>query len=263
MASRGDDGQITFRDWHPVGVEEYGYVAPDPLEPGYHLRRQGHAVRPPHRPGPERRAGSGAQRQVSIPAHRSGAVLAGRSARALPRRQRAVQDDERRAQAGTSSAPTCRARSPTSRRASASIRTRRTKRATAPRRDLHRRARPTRTSNTIWAGTDDGLIHVTRDGGKTWTNVTPPGLTPWSKVSLIDAGRIRRRHGLRRGQSHPLRRPASRTSIARTTAARPGGRSSGASRQRAGQCRPRSPVRKGLLFAGTERYGSRLLQRRR
>ena len=33
MPSRGDDGQITFRDWHPVGVEEYGYVAPDPLDP--------------------------------------------------------------------------------------------------------------------------------------------------------------------------------------------------------------------------------------
>ena len=32
-SSRGDDGQITFRDWHPVGVEEYGYVAPDPLDP--------------------------------------------------------------------------------------------------------------------------------------------------------------------------------------------------------------------------------------
>ena len=28
--------------------------------------------------------------------------------------------------------------------------------------------------NVIWAGTDDGLIHVTRDGGKTWKNVTPP-----------------------------------------------------------------------------------------
>ena len=31
--SRGRDGQITFRDWHPVGVEEYGYVAVDPLNP--------------------------------------------------------------------------------------------------------------------------------------------------------------------------------------------------------------------------------------
>ncbi|HSR15276.1 MAG TPA: glycosyl hydrolase, partial [Gemmatimonadales bacterium] len=33
ISSRGDDGQITFREWHPVGVEEYGYVAPDPLDP--------------------------------------------------------------------------------------------------------------------------------------------------------------------------------------------------------------------------------------
>ncbi|MGZ3838787.1 MAG: WD40/YVTN/BNR-like repeat-containing protein, partial [Flavisolibacter sp.] len=33
IASRGNDGEITFREWHPVGVEEYGYVAPDPLNP--------------------------------------------------------------------------------------------------------------------------------------------------------------------------------------------------------------------------------------
>jgi hypothetical protein len=43
-------------------------------------------------------------------------------------------------------------------------------------------------AGTIWAGTDDGLVHVTRDGGRTWTNVTPPGLRAWDKVSQIDAG---------------------------------------------------------------------------
>ena len=32
-STRGNDGAITFRDWHPVGVIEYGYVAPDPLDP--------------------------------------------------------------------------------------------------------------------------------------------------------------------------------------------------------------------------------------
>jgi len=42
---------------------------------------------------------------------------------------------------------------------------------------------------TLWAGTDDGLIHLTRDGGKTWTNVTPAALTPWSKVSILEASR--------------------------------------------------------------------------
>lgn len=39
----------------------------------------------------------------------------------------------------------------------------------------------------IWVGTDDGLIHITRDGGKNWTNVTPKGLPEWSLISQIDA----------------------------------------------------------------------------
>jgi photosystem II stability/assembly factor-like uncharacterized protein len=43
-------------------------------------------------------------------------------------------------------------------------------------------------ASTLWAGTDDGLIHITRDDGKTWTNVTPPDMTSWSKVSQIEAG---------------------------------------------------------------------------
>ena len=43
-------------------------------------------------------------------------------------------------------------------------------------------------AQTVWVGTDDGLIHVTRDDGKTWQNVTPPEMTAWSKVSQIEAG---------------------------------------------------------------------------
>ncbi len=40
---------------------------------------------------------------------------------------------------------------------------------------------------TIWIGTDDGLIHLTNDDGKAWQNVTPPALTSWSKVVMLDA----------------------------------------------------------------------------
>jgi photosystem II stability/assembly factor-like uncharacterized protein len=39
----------------------------------------------------------------------------------------------------------------------------------------------------IWAGSDTGLIHLTRDGGQSWKDVTPKGLTAWSKISLIEA----------------------------------------------------------------------------
>jgi len=41
---------------------------------------------------------------------------------------------------------------------------------------------------TVWVGTDDGLIYVTRDDGKSWQDVTPPPNTPWRKVSQIEAG---------------------------------------------------------------------------
>jgi photosystem II stability/assembly factor-like uncharacterized protein len=41
--------------------------------------------------------------------------------------------------------------------------------------------------NVIWAGSDDGLVHVTRDGGKNWTDITPPDLPPFARVSLIEA----------------------------------------------------------------------------
>jgi photosystem II stability/assembly factor-like uncharacterized protein len=42
------------------------------------------------------------------------------------------------------------------------------------------------TAGVIWAGSDDGLIHVTQNSGKTWTDVTPKGLPQWSRISMID-----------------------------------------------------------------------------
>jgi len=41
--------------------------------------------------------------------------------------------------------------------------------------------------NVIWAGSDDGLMHVTRNGGQTWTNVTPKDMPDFGRVSIIDA----------------------------------------------------------------------------
>ncbi len=44
-------------------------------------------------------------------------------------------------------------------------------------------------AGTIWAGTDDGLVHLTRDGGEKWRNVTPKGIPEWGTVSTIEASR--------------------------------------------------------------------------
>ena len=43
--------------------------------------------------------------------------------------------------------------------------------------------------NTIWAGSDDGKVHITRDGGKSWQDITPKGLPKFSRVSIIDESR--------------------------------------------------------------------------
>src|SRR5438445_712685 len=43
------------------------------------------------------------------------------------------------------------------------------------------------TPGLYWAGSDDGLVHVSRDGGKRWRNVTPPGVKPFTLISIIEA----------------------------------------------------------------------------
>jgi hypothetical protein len=45
-------------------------------------------------------------------------------------------------------------------------------------------------ADEVWAGSDTGLLHLTRDGGKTWQNVTPPGVGEWSKIAMIEASRF-------------------------------------------------------------------------
>ena len=104
-ASRGNDGQITFRDWHPVGVEEYGYVAPDPLNPNFIYG--GKVTRYDRRTGASRRTSvhwrQGLRKGMAdyrYAAHRPAGVFHRRSARAFLRRQRAVQDDRRRQELG-------------------------------------------------------------------------------------------------------------------------------------------------------------------
>jgi len=47
-------------------------------------------------------------------------------------------------------------------------------------------------NDEIWIGTDDGVVQLTRDGGKSWHDITPPGVAPWSKISRIDVSALAR-----------------------------------------------------------------------
>ena len=48
----------------------------------------------------------------------------------------------------------------------------------------------------FWCGSDDGLLHLSRDGGATWTNITPPDLPEWTVISMLEVS-PHRRHCLR------------------------------------------------------------------
>ena len=105
-ASRSDFGSITFRDWTTVGVEEYGYVAPDPLHPNLIYGGKVDGVRSHHRPDARRLTGSLAHRKVPLQSHRPVDFLSRRSARALSRIECPVRHPRRRQQlAGNQSRP--------------------------------------------------------------------------------------------------------------------------------------------------------------
>ena len=58
----------------------------------------------------------------------------------------------------------------------------------------------------IWAGSDDGLLHITKDGGKNWTNITPPDMGEWSMFTMIEPVAARQSHRLRHRHALQKRR---------------------------------------------------------
>ena len=192
VASRSMDGQITFHDWHPVNIQEYGIAAPDPRDPDMvygssrntvtlYNRKTGQTTQV----GPDMSArgpnGESYNRNVrTMPLHwspvnpdllfyTSNAVWKTmdrghswtRISPDLARQTWAVPANAGKYAAGVTSAPlgVITALSPSPRSVA-----------------------------VLWAGTDDGNIQVTMNGGTTWTNVTPAAITPWTRIFNIEAG---------------------------------------------------------------------------
>ena len=185
VASRGDNGAITFRDWHPVGVEEYGYVAPDPLHPGVIFGGKvsrfsegtGNVqqVGPSALPGKYRFLRTAPLLFSTVDSHvlYLGAQMVLKTVNGGHSWQQISPDLSR----ATWQVP-----------ATVGVFTEQNQERGNRRGVVYTVAPSYRDINVIWAGTDDGLIHVTRDAGAHWRDVTPPELTPWSKISLLDAG---------------------------------------------------------------------------
>ena len=153
---------------------------------------------------------------------------------------------------GRRSAPISRAPIPAFRRTSTRRRPRRSI-ATASAASSTRSRRRRSPRRLLWIGTDDGLIQVTTDDGKTWQNVTPPALTPWSRVTTIEASHFDAngayasvdRHQLQDFEPYIYRTRDMGKTWQKITNGLPAGVYVHVVKE--------DPERRGLLFAGTER----------
>ena len=251
VASRGNDGMITFREWHPVGVEEYGYAVPDPLNAD--IIYGGKVTRYNRKTGQVQNIAPTPVRPADFRTLRTAPVVFStvdphvmyfasntlwKTATGGRSWQQISQDLTRKTWETPAtigkyrSADTAK---PTQRGVIYTI-------APSPL-DINR----------IWVGTDDGLVQMTADAGASWHDVTPPDLKPFMKVSIIDAGHFDAQTAY--AAINTLRLDDMRPHIYRT---HDGGKSWTAITNGIPDGAPvdavrEDPKRNGLLFAGTER----------
>jgi len=251
ISSRGNDGAITYREWHPVGVIEYGYVAPDPLDTDIIY--------------------GGGRSEVSKFHWSTGQV---QDVTPIPLRTSKYRTDRteptmfspvdphtlyyasnflfKTTDGGISWQTISKDLTRENPGVPASVGTLVPKGADKQRGAIYALAPSFKNINTLWAGTDDGLIWQTRDGGKNWNDITPKDLTAWSKVTQISASHFDEETAY--ASVSRFRINDNRPYIYRT---HDGGKNWTLITTGLPDFGPvdtvrEDPVRKGLLFAGTE-----------
>jgi photosystem II stability/assembly factor-like uncharacterized protein len=251
IASRGNDGQITIREWHPVSAEEYGYVVPDPLDPdtiyGGKLTRY------------DRRTGQA--QQIAPKAFRSQSFRVVRTEPIVfsPKDPHTLYFASNNLWKTTNGGQSWTQISPDLTRKDFAVPASIGKFSSEP------TAKPTQRGviyavapspldiNRIWAGTDDGQIQITVDGGRKWANITPADMQPFQKISIIEASHFDPQTAY--AAVNTLRLDDLRPHILRT---RNGGKIwqeivAGIPENENVNVVREDPLRRGLLFAGTER----------
>lgn len=184
VPTRSDDGRITFHDWHPVGIEEYGYAAPDPLDPdivygGKVTRYDRH---------------TGQIQDVEPKPLRSYRALRTEPLQFSPVDPHKLYFATNTLWLTADGGKNWKQVSPDLTRETWELPAKVEGYKDAPAAAVTRRGviyalglSPV-DENRIWAGTDDGLIWTTANGGAHWDKVTPPALKPFWKVFNMDAG---------------------------------------------------------------------------
>jgi photosystem II stability/assembly factor-like uncharacterized protein len=251
ISSRGNDGEITFREWHPVDAEEYGYVVPDPLDPdvvfGGKLTRY------------DRRT---AQAQNIMPVMGNAPdfrVIRTQPIAFSPFDPHLMFFAANTLWATRDGGHSWKRMSPDLTRKSyevpASVGIFRSDPTAEPKQRgvIYALALSPVEKGRMWAGTDDGLIWVTTDGGTHWNDITPPTLSAWQKVSVLEASHSDAQ--IAYAAINTLRLDDLRPHILRT---RDGGKTwteitNGIPENENVNAVREDPKRNGLLFAGTER----------
>ena len=190
VASRSMDGEITFHDWHPVNIQEYGIAAPDPRDGDlvFGSMRQGVSLYDRHTG--QTTTGVGPDMSGKLP---NGGAM-NRNVRTMPINWRGdelfyvsnvVWVSTDRAHSWTRISPDL-ARQTWAVPASAGKYADSVK--VVPSGTITAFSPSSRTHGILWAGTDDGQIQTTSDFGVHWTNVTPAAIKPWTRIFNIEAG---------------------------------------------------------------------------